>query len=343
MQKLPELQDVASDQQAAAPHIVDHGRSRRRVAAWPVGQPDRPDVVRRFRAAPDRDDLYRHQPVQGRAGSGAAVPQRSQRAVEDLRGGTHRRPGTAERVRPLHLKRSSRCRSATRASSRRSRCRSTWRRAMSLGQAVDSIQALSNQLNVPPTLNTSFQGTAQAFQASLSSMPLLVAAAMLVVYIVLGVLYESYIHPITILSALPSAGVGALIMLMLFHYEPDGDRDHRHDPADRHREEERDHDDRLRVAGGADGGQVPAEAIHRGLPAALPPDHDDDVLRAVRRHADRARPRRGFRTAPAARYRDRRRTAGVAMADAIHDAGDLSVPGTASAAGSEVRIGVRRA
>jgi multidrug efflux pump subunit AcrB len=89
----------------------------------------------------------------------------------------------------------------------------------SLGQAVDSIQALSRQLNVPPTLNTAFQGTAQAFQASLSSMPLLVAAAILVVYIVLGVLYESYIHPITILSALPSAGVGALVMLMLCHYD----------------------------------------------------------------------------------------------------------------------------
>ena len=90
---------------------------------------------------------------------------------------------------------------------------------VALGQAVDKIQAIAEQLHVPPTLNTSFQGTAQAFQASLSSMPLLVAAAILVVYIVLGVLYESYIHPITILSALPSAGVGALLALMLLHYE----------------------------------------------------------------------------------------------------------------------------
>ena len=90
---------------------------------------------------------------------------------------------------------------------------------VALGQAVDKIQAIAEQLHVPATLNTSFQGTAQAFQASLSSMPLLVAAAILVVYIVLGVLYESYIHPITILSALPSAGVGALLALMLLHYE----------------------------------------------------------------------------------------------------------------------------
>jgi len=90
---------------------------------------------------------------------------------------------------------------------------------VALGQAVDKVQAISERLHVPATLNMSFQGTAQAFQASLSSMPLLVAAAILVVYIVLGVLYESYIHPITILSALPSAGVGALLLLMLLHYE----------------------------------------------------------------------------------------------------------------------------
>jgi hydrophobe/amphiphile efflux-1 (HAE1) family protein len=90
---------------------------------------------------------------------------------------------------------------------------------VALGQAVNAIQAITDRLRVPPTLNASFQGTAQAFQASLSSMPLLVAAAILVVYIVLGILYESYIHPITILSALPSAGVGALLLLMLLHYD----------------------------------------------------------------------------------------------------------------------------
>src|SRR5215469_10176766 len=89
----------------------------------------------------------------------------------------------------------------------------------SLGQAVDKIQQMMAELRVPGTLNSSFQGTAQAFQASLSSTPLLVAAAILVVYIVLGMLYESYIHPITILSALPSAGVGALLALMLLHYD----------------------------------------------------------------------------------------------------------------------------
>jgi hydrophobe/amphiphile efflux-1 (HAE1) family protein len=89
----------------------------------------------------------------------------------------------------------------------------------SLGQAVEQIQAIQDRLRTPITLQGTFQGTAQAFQASLTSTPLLVAAAILVVYIVLGMLYESYIHPITILSALPSAGVGALIMLMAFGYD----------------------------------------------------------------------------------------------------------------------------
>ena len=90
---------------------------------------------------------------------------------------------------------------------------------IAIGQAVEKIQALEQNLHLPATLNGSFQGTAQAFKASLTSTPLLVAAAILVVYIVLGILYESYIHPITILSALPSAGVGALLALRLLHYD----------------------------------------------------------------------------------------------------------------------------
>jgi multidrug efflux pump subunit AcrB len=89
----------------------------------------------------------------------------------------------------------------------------------SLGQAVGRIQAIQEQLHTPITLQGTFQGTAQEFQRSLVSMPLLVMAAILVVYIVLGVLYESYVHPVTILSALPSAGVGALIMLIAFGYD----------------------------------------------------------------------------------------------------------------------------
>ena len=88
-----------------------------------------------------------------------------------------------------------------------------------LGQATDAIQRAVAELGVPPTVNGSFQGTAQAFQQSLGTVPLLILAALIVVYLILGILYESYIHPLTIISTLPSAGVGALAMLMLFGFD----------------------------------------------------------------------------------------------------------------------------
>jgi hydrophobe/amphiphile efflux-1 (HAE1) family protein len=88
-----------------------------------------------------------------------------------------------------------------------------------LGQAVDAINAAMLDMGTPLTLQGSFQGTAQAFQTSLSSQPYLIAAALITVYIILGILYESYILPLTILSTLPSAGVGALLMLIAFHYD----------------------------------------------------------------------------------------------------------------------------
>ncbi len=85
----------------------------------------------------------------------------------------------------------------------------------SLGEAVERISDLQREMGFPHSIRGSFQGTAQAFQASLRNQPLLILAALVTVYIVLGVLYESYIHPITILSTLPSAGVGALLALLL--------------------------------------------------------------------------------------------------------------------------------
>jgi hydrophobic/amphiphilic exporter-1 (mainly G- bacteria), HAE1 family len=88
-----------------------------------------------------------------------------------------------------------------------------------LGQAVDAIQKTADAMHLPGTIAASFQGTAQAFQDSLASEPYLILAAIVVVYIILGMLYESYIHPLTILSTLPSAGVGALLMLMAFHFD----------------------------------------------------------------------------------------------------------------------------
>jgi hydrophobe/amphiphile efflux-1 (HAE1) family protein len=89
----------------------------------------------------------------------------------------------------------------------------------SLGQAVNAIDEAQAELGKPTTILASFQGNAQAFQSSLASEPYLIAAALVAVYIILGVLYESYIHPLTILSTLPSAGLGALLMLMLAHLD----------------------------------------------------------------------------------------------------------------------------
>jgi HAE1 family hydrophobic/amphiphilic exporter-1 len=88
-----------------------------------------------------------------------------------------------------------------------------------LGDAVDAINRVSAQMRLPATVTGNFQGTAQAFQSSLKSQPYLILAALVAVYIILGMLYESYIHPLTILSTLPSAGVGALLVLLILHID----------------------------------------------------------------------------------------------------------------------------
>jgi HAE1 family hydrophobic/amphiphilic exporter-1 len=88
-----------------------------------------------------------------------------------------------------------------------------------LGDAVAEIRGAESELRTPATLSTTFQGTAQAFQASVKGLGLLLLAAILVIYLILGILYESFIHPLTILSGLPSAAVGALLTLLIFHEE----------------------------------------------------------------------------------------------------------------------------
>jgi len=88
-----------------------------------------------------------------------------------------------------------------------------------LGDAVNAVNAIEKRIQLPPAINASFQGTAAAFQTSLANEPILILAALVTVYIVLGVLYESYIHPITIISSLPSAGVGALLALLITRTE----------------------------------------------------------------------------------------------------------------------------
>jgi len=88
-----------------------------------------------------------------------------------------------------------------------------------IGDAVSAIQQVEKELGAPLSLQTSFQGNAQAFGASLSSTPLLIGASLFVIYLILGVLYESLVHPVTIISTLPSAGLGALLLLMAAHYD----------------------------------------------------------------------------------------------------------------------------
>ena len=92
-------------------------------------------------------------------------------------------------------------------------------RGYSLGDAVQAIEQLQKQLGVPLSLRTTFQGAASAFRSSLGNTLLLILAAVVTMYIVLGVLYESYIHPVTILSTLPSAGIGALLALLVSGYD----------------------------------------------------------------------------------------------------------------------------
>jgi hydrophobe/amphiphile efflux-1 (HAE1) family protein len=218
MQKLPELQDVATDQQIASPHIaitIDRDAAyrlglslslidqtlydafgQRQVATIYTSTSQYKVVLEvqpKFQAdASALTNLY------VRSATGAQVPLSTVAKF-------------STKIEPLTVNHQGQFPAVTLSFNLTP--------GTSLGQAVDKIQAMQAQLRVPETLDGSFQGTAQAFQSSLSSTPLLVAVAILVVYIVLGMLYESYIHPITILSALPSAGVGALIMLMVFHYD----------------------------------------------------------------------------------------------------------------------------
>ena len=157
-----------------------------------------------------------------------------------------------------------------------------------LGDAVAAVQNMENTTVLPATIHRGFQGTAQAFQASLSTEPYLILAALVTVYIVLGVLYENYVHPITILSTLPSAGVGALLALLVFHTDLNIIaligiilligivKKNAIMMIDFALEAERNE------------GSSPQGLHLSGVPVALPPDHDDDHGRAVGRRAHRA-------------------------------------------------------
>ena len=252
LRTLPELRDVATDQQIARPtaavdHRPRHGGAVRHPAAG-----HRRHALRRVRPALGDAILHPAQPVSRGHGDRAEAAGRSRGARPAL----HQIAATGQPVPLVALVKvdTSKTNYLTDQpsgpvsggddllqSAAGRRAQRSARRDPAGGARCDK----------PLRLQATFQGTAQAFQASLATQPMLILAAIVAVYIILGMLYESYIHPITILSTLPSAGrrraAGAAgRRLRTEHHRAD-----RHHPADRHREEERDHDDRLRAGGGA--------------------------------------------------------------------------------------------
>ena len=198
---------------------------------------------------------------------------------------------------------------------------------MPSGRRSKRSRTATQEMGLPASIRGSFQGTAQAFKASLANQPLLILAALVTVYIVLGMLYESYIHPITILSTLPSAGVGALLALLIFRTDlsiialigiilligivkKNGIM-----MVDFALEAERKE------------GKSPEEAIYRGLPAAVPAHHDDHHGGPSRGPASGPGHGGGVGASPPPGHRHRRRADLQPDAHPLYDAGDVPVPG----------------
>ena len=155
---------------------------------------------------------------------------------------------------PISSRAPRRSRSITRASSRRPPLLQSRSRSFPGRRRAGDRKRRSARSACPASIQASFQGTAAAFRNSLANESWLLLAAVVTVYIVLGVLYESYIHPLTILSTLPSAGVGAILALAALSSGFERHRSDRNHSADRHRAEERHHDDRLRPGSRTRGG-----------------------------------------------------------------------------------------
>src|SRR5205807_1265938 len=218
MTKLPELQDVTSDQQIAAPHLaIDIDRDAASRLGLSLVQIDQTlyDAFGQRQVATIYTSSTQYKVVLEVLPSFQADPAALSRIYVSGSNGAQVPISTVahftNKIAPLTISHQGQFPAVT--------VSFNLAPGVALGQAVEKIQQMQVDLKTPITLDGSFQGTAQAFQSSLSSTPLLIAAAILAVYIVLGMLYESYVHPITILSALPSAGVGALLMLMIFGYD----------------------------------------------------------------------------------------------------------------------------
>ena len=219
LQELPELRDVSSDQQDQGLQVYRDHRPRTASRLGITPQTHRRHPVRRLRPAPGLHHLHPAEPVPGHSGGQARVSAEPRQPEGHLHPQHRRRQGAAERHHPGRGDHRARWSSATRGSFPSTTLSFNLAPGVSLGEAVQAIEATTKKLGLPASIRGSFQGTALAFQASLTNEPLLILAALITVYIVLGVLYESYIHPITILSTLPSAGVGAILALLICRTE----------------------------------------------------------------------------------------------------------------------------
>jgi hydrophobe/amphiphile efflux-1 (HAE1) family protein len=218
MAKMPELQDVASDQQIASPHIaIDIDRDTASRLGLSLAQIDQTlyDAFGQRQVATIYTSATQYKVVLEVQPEFQTDPTVLSHIYVPGNGGAQVPLSTVarfvNRIAPLTVSHQGQFPAVTLSFNLAP--------GVALGDAVERIKDMQAELKTPITLDGSFQGTAQAFQSSLASTPLLIAAAILAVYIVLGMLYESYVHPITILSALPSAGVGALLALTLLHYD----------------------------------------------------------------------------------------------------------------------------
>ena len=220
MRDMPGLTDVNSDLQISSPQVIVDIDRDRASALGVTADADRKRALQCLRLAPGLEHLHAHRRLPGDPGTAAASTSATRTRCNML----YVRSATGKLV------------AAERGGQA---CAPTWRPltrgapgtvarghdflqpapGVSLGEAVDRVQQAGRAKSLPDTVRTSFQGVAAAFQSSLGGMGVLLVMAILVIYMVLGILYESFIHPITILSGLPSAGLGALATLLIFHDE----------------------------------------------------------------------------------------------------------------------------
>ena len=214
--KIPGLLDVTTDLYVKNPQIIGRGRPREVRGLRRLRRSGAPGTLQRLRHAPGRHHLHAGERLSGHPGEHAGVPARARTTSTSiylkttngttvpLSAVTHFVPT----VGPLQVNHQGQQPAVT--------ISFNLAPGFSLGQAVDAIQKLERDERLPATITTGFQGTAQVFQDSLRGQGILILAAIFAAYVVLGILYESFIHPITIISGLPSAGIGAILTLMLF-------------------------------------------------------------------------------------------------------------------------------